>query len=172
MDRLGGDVIRKIAAILEAQDRDKQVVLWAMTCKTLHHHLSANLARLRQMYSLGPFGPLHVYNSRKRMRWLVRSVQEKKTRFIEQSVQALLPSSDYWCEYDGDGLDICVGGWTFLCTCASIFVYSSDGFHSRIWPGRPGNSHPDYDWDGGDLLKSRLDPVLAVFMELRKYLKK
>jgi hypothetical protein len=171
MNRLGGDVIRKIAAILENNDRDKQVVLLAMTCKTLHHHLSANLARMRQMYSLGPFGPLHVYNSRKRMRWLVRSVQEKRVRFIEQSVQALLPSS-YSHQYSlEDGLVIYVDGWTFTCTRAYISIYS-EGLHCRIWPGRPGNSHPDYDWDGGDLLKSRLEPVLAVFMELRKYLKK
>jgi hypothetical protein len=120
MNRLGGDIVRKIAHLLEAEDEDKAVIHLAMTCKATHRHLSAHLARLRQIYYLSSDSAL--YNTRKRIKWLVDRANSMKSNFINQSVMALLPNGYRAFKPGVRRVKIRVGGWRFILSFDSIIV--------------------------------------------------
>jgi hypothetical protein len=87
MNRLGGDVVRKIAHVLSANGGDKDVFHLALTCGRLHYFLVDHLRLLSRIYSLAD------YNTWPRITQATKMIQRRKKDFICACVRNLLPPS-------------------------------------------------------------------------------
>jgi hypothetical protein len=101
MNRLGGDVIRKIAHLLEEGD-DVDVFHLALTCKSIHRHLKPDLARLIRIHTLSEHDTLC------RLERAIKAARIKKRALVSQTIADMLPRN-YQVE------DVCIkcGDWMF-----------------------------------------------------------
>jgi hypothetical protein len=141
MNKLPGDVVRKIAHILEILDADKDVVQLARTCKRLHHHLQDDLARLKRIYCLSDYSNW----SRKKC-----MVKRAKSSILNHVCDHLLPPgyqvSFYRHEYDPHESQ-----WIISCSIGS-----------ERWEFRCGFMHIDVMGSELDLCTIRLDADYSI----------
>jgi hypothetical protein len=171
MNRLGGDVIRKIAHFLEILDSDKDVVHITLTCKRLHRYLQDDLARLKRIYCLSD------YSNWSRKKFMVKRA---KSSILEHVSDNLLPPgyqvSFYRHEYDQRQSQWLISiscnskWWEFRCGFMRIDVIGESDF-CTIWI----NTDYSIDWTcrGNQdaavyypQFENVISPILKVYRQL------
>jgi hypothetical protein len=184
MNRLGGDVVRKICGMLEIMDADKDVVHLALTCKRLHHFLRDDLGRLRRIYSMSD------YFTRSRIKWALKRANKLRKLDIDDAIAQLLPASyDFKClRHHADGKQIAIWTvvnhekWIFCCNDISVKVTRGNSFccflfvseNTIYWDIDDDELDDDLDDVKNTLypeFESHLAPILAVYSQLMDQVK-